>query len=416
MRYAQFLYHRREGAVLTSRQRLLSALDHREPDRPPIDFGATRVTGVHAALYNRLTRRLELPSAGARVYDVPQMLAWPEDPVREYFQTDAVLLPRLVPAPAIGLRVDRFREESLVDGSPAFFPHDYRPERDAEGNLTLFNAEGKPFFRMPADGWYFSRLLCPLAGAQSRQDINAFDLHEFAEGESEWLRMQAETLSRSGKAVVGQFGGNFLERGNRLFGMENFLVKLLLEPALVHYFFERVVEASIEDFDRYREAVGDRVDVIQLNDDLGSQDGPLVSEELYCRMIKPYQRRLYEHIRTHSDMRLFLHSCGSIAEFIPHLIEIGVQILNPVQYRARDMDPERLKSEFGRDLVFWGGGCDTQEVLARGTEEEVRRETRRMMDIFAPGGGFVFAPVHNLQPNVPLENVLATYQTAREAA
>jgi uroporphyrinogen decarboxylase len=401
---------------MTSRERVLAALDHKEADRPPIDFGATRVTGVHAALYNRLTRHLALPSAGARVYDVPQMLAWPEETILAYFEADAVLLPRLVPAPAIGLRVDHFREEKLPDGSPALFPDGFRPERDEEGNLTLFDVKGIPFFRMPSGGWYFSRLTAPLANSQTPGDIDAFDLHEFAEGESQWLRAQAETLSRSGRVVVGQFGGNFLERGNRLFGMENFMVKLLLEPELVHHFFEQVVEAAIEDFDRYQEAVGEMVDVIQLNDDLGSQDGPLVSEELYCRMIKPYQKRLYQHIRSHSSMRLFLHSCGSIFEFIPHLIEIGVQILNPLQYRAKNMDPQRLKREFGRDLVFWGGGCDSQEVLARGNEQAVRLETRRMIDILAPRGGFVFAPVHNLQPNVPLANVLATYRMAREAA
>lgn len=401
---------------MNSRERLLAALDHKEADRPPIDFGSTRVTGVHAALYNRLTRHLSLPSTGAIVYDVPQMLAWPEETVLSYFQADAVLLPRLVPAPAIGLRVDRFREEKLPDGSPALFPDGFRPETDKEGNLTLYDAKGLPFYRMPAGGWYFSRLTAPLAAAQSPADIDAFDLHEFAEGESRWLRAQAASSTGNGRAVVGQFGGNFLERGNRLFGMENFMVKLLLEPELVHYFFEQVAEAAIEDFDRYQQAVGEMVDVIQLNDDLGSQDGPLVSEELYCRMIKPYQKRLYQHIRSRSSMRLFLHSCGSIFEFIPHLIEIGVQILNPVQYRARNMDPQRLKREFGRDLVFWGGGCDSQEVLARGNEEEVRRETRRMIDTLAPGGGFVFAPVHNLQPNVPLENVLATYQMARDAA
>ncbi|UCF98868.1 MAG: hypothetical protein JSV89_04845 [Spirochaetaceae bacterium] len=250
-----------------------------------------------------------------------------------------------------------------------------------------------------------------MSSVESRRDLEAFDLHEFVKGESEWLRKESMKLRASDYAVLGQFGGNFLERGNRLFGMETFLIMLLSDPGLVEAFFDKLLAATIEDFDHYVEAVEDRVDIIQLNDDLGHQDGPLISLELYEKLVKPYQQKLYEYIRKRTDMYLFLHSCGSVYPFIPHFIEMGVQILNPVQYMARDMDPARLKREFGRDIVFWGGGCDTQHVLATGSAEEVRRETERLIEIFAPGGGFVFAQVHNIQPLVPLENVLIMFDT-----
>lgn len=399
---------------MTSRERVIQTLEHQAPDMIPIDFASSRVTGIHAMAYNRLTGTLGLQSEGVRVYDVPQMLADPEEPIMKFFETDVVQLHRLVPAPPIGFRIDKYKSDRLQDDSIAFFPFQYDPKKDAAGNLIIYNQKGIPAYMMPKDGFYFSRIHNPMAAVETRQDLDAFDLHEFVDGEAEWLEGESKRVRETECAVLGQFGGNFLERGNRLFGMEKFLIMLLTDPKLAEYFFDKLLEATLEDFDHYLEAVGDRVDIIQLNDDLGHQDGPLISEDLYKRLIKPYHKKLYQYIRKRTDMYLFLHSCGSIYPFIPHLIEIGVQILNPVQYRARDMDPQRLKREFGRDLVFWGGGCDTQQVLAAGSVAEVRQETERMIDIFAPGGGFVFAQVHNIQPLVPLENILAMFEVVKE--
>jgi uroporphyrinogen decarboxylase len=406
----------REGGEkrrMTSRERVLLSLEHRTPDRLPMDFASSRVTGIHALTYNRLTAHLGLQSEGARVYDVPQMLADPEEALIEYFESDVVQLHRLIPAPPIGFRIDNYKPGRLQDGTNAFFPAQYDPVEDDSGNLIIYNQTGIPAYMMPKGGFYFSRIHNPMSEVENRRDLAAFDLHEFVEGEEEWLQRESRKLGATDFAVLGQFGGNFLERGNRLFGMEKFLIMLISDPDMVEAFFDRLLEATIEDFDRYLKAVEDRVDIIQLNDDLGHQDGPLISEQLYKRLVKPYQKKLYEHIRSRTDMVLFLHSCGSIYPFIPHLIEMGVQVLNPVQYMARDMNPERLKREFGKDIAFWGGGCDTQQVLAHGSADEVRRETGRMIDVFAPGGGFVFAQVHNIQPLVPIDNVLAMFDVVK---
>jgi uroporphyrinogen decarboxylase len=265
---------------------------------------------------------------------------------------------------------------------------------------------------MPKDGYYFSREYNPLSGAETETDIDRFDMHEFMLGEEAWLERELRALENQERAIIGQFGGNFLERGNRLFGMENFLIKLMTEPSLIEHFLNRLLEATIEDFDKYRAVVGDRVDVIQLNDDMGTQEAPLISPELYESMIKPYQKQFYEHIHKNSNMFIFLHSCGSIYEFIPHLIEIGVDILNPVQYSARNMEADKLKREYGKDLVFWGGGCDTQSVLAAESPKKVREETGKMIDILGPQGGFVFSQVHNIQPTVPVENITAMFETS----
>jgi uroporphyrinogen decarboxylase len=398
----------------TPRDRVIKTIHHVPADRIPIDFAASRVTGIHGLTYNALAARLGIQNEGARIYDVPQMLAAPEQTLITYFKSDVVQLHRLVPAPAIGFRIDRFRKGTLPDGTSAFFPYDYQPRKDSEENLVVWNERGVAIYKMPKDGFYFSRIHNQLGHAESVNDIDNFDFHEFVPDEMEWLRKESIRLRESGFAVLGQFGGNFFERGNRLFGMEKFLIMLVTEERMVHHFMERLTEATIEDFDNYREAVGDRVDIIQLNDDLGSQEGPLISPDLYTKLIKPYQKRLYRHIRETTRMHLFLHSCGGIFEFIPHLIDIGVEILNPVQYTARGMDPVRLKREFGEDLTFWGGGCDAQKVLQHGTPAEVRKETARMIDILCPGGGFVFSQVHNLQPGTPPENIIAMFEVIEE--
>ena len=398
----------------TPRDRVIKTINHIPPDRIPVDFAASRVTGIHGMTYNALTAFLGMKSEGARIYDVPQMLAVAEQTMIRYFNSDVVQLHRLVPAPAIGFRIDRFRKGTLPDGTGAYFPYDYQPQIDAGENLVVSDNRGVPIYTMPKDGFYFSRVHNRLGHAQSLKDIDDFDLHEFVPGETQWLRNESSRLRDTGLAVLGQFGGNFFERGNRLFGMEKFMIMLLSEERMVRHFLEKLTEAAIEDFDKYREAVEDRVDIIQLNDDLGGQEGPLISPDLYTRLIKPYQKRLYRYIRETTRMHLFLHSCGGIFEFIPHFIDIGVEILNPVQYTARGMEPVRLKREFGKDLAFWGGGCDAQKVLQHGTPAEVRKETARMIDIFSPGGGFVFSQVHNLQPGTPPENILAMFEVVAE--
>ncbi len=401
-------------SAITSKDRVLKALSHKEPDKIPIDFAASRVTGIHASLYYDLVSKLGITRPEPKIYDVPQMLALPEKPVLEYFQTDVIQLPKLIPAPAIGLSIEKFIPGVLPDGRHAFYPYKYSPEKTEDGGLVLYNNEGKPFFSMSEGGYYFSRTFHPLEEIESKKDIDAFDLHEMVPGETAWLRDYSKKLRNTTYAVLGQFGGNFLERGNRLFGMENFLIRMITEKPLVTYFFEKVLEAAMKDFDDYLEAVGDRVDIIQLNDDLGAQDGPLISEEMYVEMIKPFHSRLVQYIRSKSDMVVFLHSCGSIYPFIPHLIEAGVQIINPLQYSARNMDAEKLKKEFGKDLVFWGGGCDAQKTLMTGSVEDVKKETARQIDILAPGGGFIFSHVHNLQPGTPVENILAMYRVISE--
>jgi len=198
-----------------------------------------------------------------------------------------------------------------------------------------------------------------------------------------------------------------LAAGQMLMGFEAFMSHLVLEPGLAEAFLTELVEAYCDRTERVFPGLGDSIDVVLVNDDLGTQQGPMLSPELYRKMIKPHQRRLFAAIKSRTRAPLLLHSCGSMRYAIPDLIEIGVDALNPVQVSAAGMDSAELKREFGRDLTFWGGGCDTQHVLSRGTPEEVRGEVKRRLADFSPGGGFVFTQVHNIQPEVPPENVVA---------
>ena len=202
---------------------------------------------------------------------------------------------------------------------------------------------------------------------------------------------------------------HFLAAGQLLRGYDNFLVDLMVNKPPAHAILERLAEVYRRRTEEYLMRVGKYLAVVLVNDDLGSQTGPMISLELYREMILPCQQKLFAGIKARTEAKMMLHSCGAAAEFIPDLIDAGVDALNPVQVSAVGMDSARLKREYGRDLVFWGGGCDTQSILCRATPGEVRAEVRRRVRDFSPGGGFVFCQVHNIQPDVPPENITAMY-------
>jgi uroporphyrinogen decarboxylase len=212
-----------------------------------------------------------------------------------------------------------------------------------------------------------------------------------------------------GSAVIG---GGIFEQPARTMGLQNFLMALLTEPKFADRLMEQITDIYIESCDSYLDELGRYLQVFTFWDDVCTQDGWMIRPEIYRTMIKPKQKRLVEAIKKKTDAKLFYHSCGATFDLIPDLIEIGFDILNPVQVSARGMDTKRLKQEFGKDMVFWGGGVDTQRVLPFGKPEEVVEEVKRRIDDLAPGGGFVFAAIHNIQAFVPPENIVAAFDTA----
>jgi len=406
---------------MTPRARVLAAIEHREPDRVPVDLGATPSSGISAAAYGRLRSRLGLADGPVLVYDVVQQLAQPEEAVLDRFGVDVLDIGRTFNASDAD-----WRDADLPGSGPFRYPAWFRPERRSDGSWIARHPDGTEIARMPAGGSFFDQTCFPwvdgyppgLRGLDAAMERvlwaalahSPWD-HAGEPGFWDALRERALALRRSSdRALVIVCGCNLFEWGTFLRRLDNFLMDLVSDTANVERLLDALLERHLATLEKVCAAVGDVADVLRFGDDLGMDHGPLMAPEVYRRLFKPRHRQLCAYVHRHSRMKTLLHSCGSIYRLLPDLIEAGYDIVNPVQTSARDMEPERLKREFGKDLCFWGGGCDTRSVLNRGTPREVREHVRRRIGILAPGGGFVFSAVHNILPEVPPENVVAMFE------
>jgi uroporphyrinogen decarboxylase len=368
-------------------------------------------TGIMAIAYNRLKAHLGMRGGETRVYDIGQQLAHPAPSLLERFGVDVLPLTR----PTLGLDpvAPAWKPWTLPDGSPALVPSGFSPVQNERGDWLILDSQGRVTHRMPAGGLYFDQTDHPLAEVTTIAEIENLELPDLSDDELAWLRREAYQLyTTTGQAIMGHFGGSIVEAAQSLRGWECFMMDLARQPKLAGALAQKLADHYVANLPRYLDAVGEYIQIIQMGDDLGTQRGPQMSPEMYRQIIKPYQRQVYEYVKSQSDLYLFLHSCGSIYTLIPDLIELGVDILNPVQISAAEMDPARLKREFGRDIVFWGGGIDTQHVLPHATPQLVRQHVRELLGIWAPGGGYIFCQVHNIQANVPPENVVAMFEAA----
>jgi len=412
---------------MTRRERVLAALAHKEPDRAPVDLGAMRSTGITALAYSRLKSYLGMTTGATRVYDVVQQLAQPEPEILDFAGADIVDLGR-----AFLTEPEDWKDFTLQGGVPAKIPSyvDFTPD---DGGWLVRHKDGTVIGAMPKDAFYLSQRFYPLRDWDGK-DRGVLDRLPDLMEKVTWsalpsapfhkpltsdhladIRRRAKMLfETTDYAVMIGFGGNLLEWGEYLCGMDRFLMDLAEDRPKAEALLDRLVEMHIANIEKVLDAVEGYVQVIQMGDDLGTQLATVISPRMYREIFKPRHRLIYERVRRRKGIHLFLHSCGAIADIIPDLIEIGVEILNPVQTSARGMEPERLKREFGKDLVFWGGGCDTRDVLPSGTPAEVRRHVRERIGILGAGGGFVFTQVHNILPNVPPANIAAMYEAAKE--
>ncbi|MBI3468250.1 MAG: methyltransferase [Planctomycetes bacterium] len=397
---------------MNSRERVLCALNHNMPDRLPIDLGGTRQSGIHASAYHQLKLHLGLQSP-TRVFDLYQMLAEVERPVMERFGADVVGLYR--PEVAFGIRNERWTPWRMFDGTPIEAPGGFAPLTEADGSLLLTRGE-EPIARMPKDGFYFDRIE-KYPGA-AHVDLGAFHPPLLTAETCAHYRAQSRALYEQTEfAVVAPLGPPYeLFYGLGTGGFDAWMITLATEPDYVHALYEKLVDAWIENLRRFTDAVEDRVQVLQFCDDFGMQTSLLLSVQMFRRLIMPHYQRGLAWIKRNTSMKIMLHSDGAVYPLIPSLIEMGVEILNPVQTSAAGMDPGRLKQEFGQQLVFWGGSLDCQQTLPYGTADEVAAEVRRHVKAFAPAAGYVFAPVHNIQAGVPPENIVAMFDAARQAS
>ncbi len=393
---------------MNSRERVVMALDHKEPDRVPIDLGAMMSTGITGIAYNKLKAYLGIRGGRTRMYDLGQQLAEPEREILERIHAD--VLPLLISEPK------SWKPSVLPDGSPCEVPTWFNPEREPDGSLVLRDEEGRIVSRMPKDGYYFDGVYHPLADVSSIRELESYSFYTPIDQETlDDLRARAKRLyETTDYAIMLNGAGSIYEWAQTLRGWDVFMMDLAGDPKFASALLAKLTEANIRRLEQILPVVEGYIQVIQVGDDLGMQSGPQLSPRLYRKVVKPWHKELYRYIKAHTSARIFLHTCGSVYAFIPDFIEMGVDVLNPVQVSAKDMDTSRLKREFGRDIAFWGGGCDTQQVLPFGTPEEVREEVRRRIEDLAPGGGFVFNQVHNIQVRVPPENIMAMYEAVWE--
>ena len=392
---------------MSSRERVLAAINHQQPDRVPVDLGGTRVTSIEPGVYDRLRQNLGLPGDPVRVMDVCLMLAWVEQPVVDALGVDVLPVPRL--AQNFGFRLDGWRPWRLDDGTPVQVPVDFDPVPHEDGSLCLY-LNGELVGRKPAAGPYFDRMI-DYKMNDSLPPVEELSLPLFTDEDLRWRQHWAETLrAETDKALIGGFGSALGRWGS----IQEWLYTIAAEPDYVLAFYELKTENLLANMRLYAQAVGDNIDVVWLGEDFGTQQGLMISPKMFKEMVAPYYKRLFDWVHGNTSWKVFFHCCGGIYPIIDTLIDCGVDILNPVQTEAAGMDPVRLKPEFGNRLVFWGGSVEAQSVLPVGSREEIRAQVRERIEIFGPGGGFVFAPTHNIQKDVSPDNVLAAYEAAQE--
>ncbi|MGA9363563.1 MAG: uroporphyrinogen decarboxylase family protein [Bacteroidota bacterium] len=394
---------------MTSRERVLTTLQHKEPDRVPIDFGGMRSTGIMAIAYNRLKKHLGLKGGETRVYDPGQQLAEPEQEILDLFEVDVVDLNN-----SFGMRPQEWKDWILPDGSPGKMPVTSYPVWE-NGEWVLKDG-GRTRAHMPDGCLYFENCNQILERVETTAAMRKIRWKTyFTDEELREFQEKAKFLcENTDYAIMGGFGGNVLECGQEVRGWDNFMVDLVSNRSFAEDLMDELVEMHLANLKGFLQAVGDYIQIIQMGDDMGTQEASQISLGMYRELVKPRHRKIYQYVKEHSRLYVFLHSCGSIYNLIPDLIDVGVDILNPVQTSAAEMDPVRLKKEFGRKLTFWGGGCDTQSVLPYATPEEIETHVKERIGILAPGGGFVFTQVHNVQSNVPPENTIAMFNAVKK--
>lgn len=407
---------------MTSRERVEKTINFQVPDRVPIDLGGLKASGIACIAYDRVKRLLGIHTP-TKVQDVRFMIASVEEPVLQRLHADVLPFDVTV-IPSLAGPEEHWLPRTLYDGTKVRLLPGTRIAEDAERNWILLNADGSPSsYRMPYGGHYFDD-----TSFDRGTGIDPTKFRPVDDIPDEQLQLFADYARRTHEetdyALLGWgYGVCFLglslitDRSSNVTMGEpsEWMMMLMTEPETCHEMMDRSVDASIKCLELVHQAIGDRCFAWGVAaDDSGTQRGEFINPDLWAEMIKPHYAKFCDWIHRHTAMKTFLHCCGSVRRLIPHFIEAGIDILNPVQTSATGMDPAELKAEFGGKIVFWGGGCDTQSVLGTATPAEVREHVRERLGIFAPGGGYVFNQVHNIQANVPAENIIAMFNAAHE--
>ncbi len=403
---------------MNSRDRVIAALNHQETDRLPIDFSGHRSSSISAIAYHKLRDYLGFERKPIRVYDPIQQLAIVDEDMLERFRIDTIELGR-------GFAEDDqdWAEWILPDGYPCLMPAWALPVRENK-RWVILSKSGRILAQMPDGALYFEQTYFPFYDepADLNQIEAAFDeamwtavasppgpLVDGPGGDEHLVAGARKLRTSSDRAIIALFGGNLLEIGQFLFRNDQFYMLLAGEPRQAHAFLEKLTEIHLRKLEKFLSLVGPYIDIIAFGDDLGMQNGPQISPRMYREFFKPRHQRMWQRAKALAHVKVMLHSCGSLRALLPDLIDAGLDAVNPVQITCAGMDAGSLKRDFGKDITFWGGGCDTRDILPHGSPAAIQRHVKEQIGILRPGGGFVFQQVHNILADVPPENIVAMF-------
>ncbi len=415
---------------MTSRERVRKAINHEEVDRIPVDMGGTEVTSIAVSTYARLRKALGLPDKAVKVIEPYQMLAEVEAEVRQKLGIDTIGLQ--FPTTCFGFRNENWKPWRLFDGTEVLVPGLFITREDKKGNLLLYpqgDTSASPSAKMPKEGYYFDPIVRQQAIEKSRLNPEEWVEDQYSLFRDEDLQYLEETVGNlyknSALSVIGCFWqGGFGDMGQitapsvknprGIRDPQEWIMAHALYPEYITGIFSLQCEIVLENLELYHQAVGDKIDVIGVSGtDFGAQNASYISPDMYRELYKPFHKRVNEWIHKNTPWKILYHSCGSVISLLDDFVEAGFDILTPVQCSAKGMEPAFLKDKYGEKLVFWGGGVNNQETLPFGTPDEVRKEVTERCQIFGKNGGYVFNAIHNIQPNIPTENIIAMFETVK---
>lgn len=415
--------------TMTSRERLEVALNHRQPDRIPVDFNGTAVTGMHVKCVIGLRGHYGLAERLVKVHEPYQMLGWIDEDLQAALGLDVEGV--YGPETMFGFRNENWKPWRMDDGTEVLVSENFRVTRDANGDTLIYpkgDLAAPPSGRLPKNGFFFDTIVRqgPIDEAKLDPEDNLEEFGPVSEATLDHFDAESRRAAATGRGVIASFGGTalgdialvpapFLRHPKGIRDVEEWYVSTLTRRPLIHRIFERQTEIALRNLEKIHARVGDRVQAAFLcGTDFGTQQSTFCSVAAFRELYMPYYKRINDWVHRHTSWKTFKHSCGAVETLIPAFIESGFDILNPVQVSAAGMDARNLKEKYGRDIVFWGGGVDTQKTLAFGTPAEVRAEVLERCGVFGRGGGFVFNSVHNIQANVPVRNIAAMFEAVKE--
>lgn len=414
---------------MTSKERIVSSLNHKNPDKVPVDFGASPVTGIHVSCIDALNKHFNISHDPVKVTDPYQMLGEMNEQLLEILGIDVVgVNPK---NNMFGFPNENYKPWKMPHGLEVLVPEKFNTLRDEKGDFYIYpqgDTSVPPSARMPKDSFFFDSIIRqePIVEENLNPEDNLEEFSEFTHEDINFFEREVNKVAESGKAIMLNIGGTgfgdialvpgpFMKHPKGIRDIEEWYISTLARPDYIHKVFEKQLEIALNNLEKVAAKVGDKVQILYVcGTDFGTQSGTFCDIDTFKSLYLPYYKGLNDWVHQNTNWKTFKHSCGAVETLIPSFIEAGFDILNPVQVSAAGMEANNLKQKYGRDITFWGGGVDTQQVLPFGKPKEVYEQVKERLEIFSQNGGFVFNTIHNVQANTPVENILAMFDAIHD--